>query len=178
MRRTILVDMDMVLADFNASLTHRISQETDIEPIPLEAITTKDLQDSYPVEHRDRIRAIYHSPGFFLNLQPVKGAIEAMGYLRERSELFICTAPLKVYDNCVLEKYRWVEEKLGLDMVRRVVMTRDKTLVIGDVLIDDRIPAGSKQPTWEHVLYDQPSNKMYTDRRRLTWDNYREVLDL
>jgi 5'-nucleotidase len=77
----------------------------------------------------------------------------------------------------VLEKYEWVDQHLGLAWVDRIVLTRDKTLVNGDILIDDRPQIeGAAKPTWEHVLYDQPYNRSETGKRRLTWANWRTVL--
>ena len=39
-------------------------------------------------------------------------------------------------------------------------MCADKTLVRGDVLIDDKPHVtGSNAPTWQHLLYDAPYNR-------------------
>ena len=92
-------------------------------------------------------------------------------------QVFLCTSPLSEYQNCVLEKYEWVDEHLGPEWVDQIVLTRDKTIVYGDVLIDDRPQIdGAATPTWEHILYDQPYNRTETSKRRLTWANWRSVL--
>lgn len=35
-------------------------------------------------------------------------------------------------------QYRWVEQNLGPQFVERMILTRDKTVVMGDLLIDDK----------------------------------------
>lgn len=88
----------------------------------------------------------------------------------------ICTAPTTRYRNCVLEKHEWVEEHLGLEWVGRMVLTRDKTLVRGAVLIDDRPDiSGAMTPEWQHVVFDAPYNR-HLPGPRMTWATWREVL--
>ena len=36
-------------------------------------------------------------------------------------------------------QYEWVENHLGKDWINRLILTRDKTMINGDVLIDDKI---------------------------------------
>jgi 5'-nucleotidase len=57
-----------------------------------------------------------------------------------------------------------------------MIVTRDKTLVYGDVLVDDN-PAivGAHTPAWTHVVYDQPYNRTI-DGPRMTWTDWRDVL--
>ena len=63
---------------------------------------------------------------------------------------------MSYYYNCVLEKYQWVEAHFGYDWTKRVILTRDKTIVSGDILIDDKPEiTGCAMPPWQHVLYDR-----------------------
>ena len=39
---------------------------------------------------------------------------------------------------CVCVQYAWVEKHLGHDFLEQVILTRDKTLITGDILIDDK----------------------------------------
>lgn len=176
----ILVDMDGVLADFEAAfLESWREQHPDKLHIPLEQRTTFQVTDQYPVEWRDLVGQVYCAPGFFRNLRPIEGGIEALKEMRERGwDVFICTSPLKNYENCVLEKFQWVDEHLGRDWANRIILTRDKTLIRADILIDDKPEIeGAEKPSWEHVIYSQPYNTRVTkSQRRLTWANWQEVL--
>ena len=90
--------------------------------------------------------------------------------------LHVCTAPLTQYRYCVPEKYEWVERHLGADFIRNVVIAKDKTLVRGDVLIDDRPEiTGHLAPAWRPLVYDQPYNRA-RGGPRMTWANWREAI--
>ncbi len=94
-------------------------------------------------------------------------------------EVKICTSPLSSYDHCVLEKYQWVEEHLGRGFTKRIIFSKDKTLIHGDFLIDDN-PEPEKDkaltPVWKHIIFDYPYNQSIKDKKRLeTWDNWEEL---
>ena len=40
--------------------------------------------------------------------------------------------------HCVTEKYQWVDKYLGKKAVTQLMLTKDKTIVHGDILIDDK----------------------------------------
>jgi 5'-nucleotidase len=59
-----------------------------------------------------------------------------------------------------------------------MIVSKDKTIVHGDFLIDDKPSIkGVQQPTWEHLLYSQPWNAKVSSKRRITWQNWRSVID-
>ena len=109
---------------------------------------------------------------------PVAGAKDALAEMEAMGhELFICSSPLSTHDNSVQEKYEWVERNLGAPWVKRIVLTKDKTIVMADLLIDDKpiITGVESAPVWEHILYDRPYNREI-QKRRMTWDNWKEIL--
>jgi 5'-nucleotidase len=88
----------------------------------------------------------------------------------------ICTAPLTAFTHCVTEKYQWVQDHLGPHWVRRIVLTKDKTLVRGDVLMDDKPEVtGCLVPSREHLVFEAPYN-LGSPARRVNWANWRQVL--
>jgi 5'-nucleotidase len=177
----ILVDMDGVLADFeSAFLTDWQRQHPEKAFVPLDARTTFYLNEQYPQELREFVFSIYCAPKFFRQLAPIPGGAQALTEMQRLGyEVFICTSPLEIYENCVLEKFQWVDEHLGHSWIRQLVLTSDKTLVRADILIDDKpVISGVETPNWEHILYDQPYNRSDTTKRRLTWQNWKSVLGL
>jgi len=175
----ILVDQDGPLADFEEEWLNRWREKYPDE-FYIDHVDREDfyIHDQYPKHLRAQVDAVYHAPGFYRNLPVVKGCQEAMFEMLDMGiDVRICTAPLPAYQNCVLEKYEWIEEHLGMEFVLRTIIAPDKTLVRGDILLDDKPTVkGSMKPTWEHVLYTSPYNRRITDQKRLTWDNWKEVL--
>ena len=101
-------------------------------------------------------------PGFFLSLEPLPGAIEAVKWLEQHHEVYITTRPSYLNVHCYSEKREWVEKYFGLHTCKNLTFAPNKGLIIGDVLIDDfhwerftgrQILFGSNEfPNWEAVL--------------------------
>lgn len=179
-QKRILVDQDGVLANYVRGHLEAIRREfPELAMIDESEISEFDTDAHFPKAYRSRIEALSLRKGFFLGLQPIEGAIDAMkDMLASGHDVRICTAPKKIFDHCVAEKFAWVKYHLGQKWTERIILTRDKTLVHGDYLIDDKPSiTGVYSPSWEHVFYDQPYNRMW-DRPRLTWSNYKEVLGI
>lgn len=96
------------------------------------------------------------------------------------ARVFICTTLKKFFHNphCAGNKHAWVMKHLGKGWTERVILTRDKTLVHGDVLIDDKPDVeGVAKPTWKHVYFDQPYNRKNTIRPRISsWKTWKETV--
>jgi 5'-nucleotidase len=175
----ILLDQDGVLADFeHAFLDAWRTHYPAIAPVQFEDRKSFHILEDYPPELRGKAEALYTAPGFIGGLPPVPGAIEAARELLELGmDVRICSSPLRQYENCVAEKYQWVERHLGKPWTERLILTRDKTLVQADILVDDRPEiTGAVRPRWRHILYDAPYNRHVQDRPRMTWANWRNVL--
>ncbi|WP_414648890.1 5' nucleotidase, NT5C type [Dokdonella sp.] len=150
----------------------------DVVAIRADQRKTFRVRDDYPLDLRAQVDAIYHAPSFYRDLAPIAGAVEgAKAMLNAGIDVRICTSPLDAYRHCVPEKYEWVERYLGHEFVRRIVVTKDKSLILGDVLIDDNpeIPV-SRPPAWCHVVYDQPYNGNHVGPR-VTWKSWEAILD-
>lgn len=175
----ILIDMDGVIADFDKEFLQRWRERHPEKLyVPLEQRTTFYVKDSYPQELRLLVSEILLEASFFREMTPVPGAKEALEEMESKGfEVFICSSPLSIYGNCVLEKYEWVEKYLGRSWVNRIILTKDKTIIRADYLIDDKpeITGVEREPRWEHILYDRPYNREI-NRKRITWENWKDVL--
>ncbi|XP_039357394.1 5'(3')-deoxyribonucleotidase, cytosolic type [Mauremys reevesii] len=185
-----LVDMDGVLADFEGGVLRAFLARYPGEPhVELAERRGFSVRDQYRCLREDlgaKVASVYESPGFFLGLEPIPGAIEAMQEMihMQDTEVFICTSPLLKYEHCILEKYSWVEKHLGPEFVERLILTRDKTIVSADLLFDDKdtIKGAEPKPSWEHILFTCCHNKhleLQTPRRRLqSWaDDWRGIVE-
>lgn len=177
----ILVDQDGPLADFEKEFLNMWRVRFPNEHfIPLHKRRTFYIRDDYPTKLRDKVESIYLAPGFYLNLPPVTGSVEALKKMIELGhDVYICTSPLSIYENCVLEKYQWVEKHLGEDFTKRIIFSKNKQIIRGQFLIDDKPTIiDDEKAEWNHILYDCPYNQEIKDKRRLTWINWRKILTL
>jgi 5'(3')-deoxyribonucleotidase len=127
-KKIVYVDMDGVLCDYHGAYSDAIKINPKIE---------------YPQSQH----------GFFSNLEPITGAIESMRWLLESKffDVHILTAPSIHNPMSYTEKRVWVEKWLGFDMVKKLIITRNKALNKGDFLIDDNTE-GNGQSKFEGEL--------------------------
>ena len=179
----ILLDQDGVLSDYTAELykrwADRYPHEFDEYHVPLERVPY-DITGHYTGVVQAHLKAIENEPGFFGDLPPIAGAVDAAHELVALGhKVCICTRPSKhTMAMCALEKFRWVHTHLGEGFVERMMVVRDKTFAYGDYLIDDKpeVTGALEHPAWKHVLYDWPYNR-HVNKPRLSWDmNWREVI--
>ncbi|MGH0147215.1 UNVERIFIED_CONTAM: hypothetical protein FKN15_052797 [Acipenser sinensis] len=106
----VLVDMDGVLADFEGALLRkyreRYPREAFIELSERRGFLARDQYRQISPELGPKLSSVYESPGFFLDLKPIPGAIEAMKEMSNlrNTEVFLCTSPILQYEHCVQEK--------------------------------------------------------------------------
>lgn len=108
----VYVDMDGVLCDY-MDMSRRYRKRTPENAFP---------QASY---------------GFFRDMIPMEGAVEAYGWLHENFDTWILTRPSVLNPMCYTEKREWVERHLGIEVCEKLIMCTEKGLLKGDYLIDD-----------------------------------------
>lgn len=128
MKKILLIDQDDVMADFLASSSY-LKKINPLIQFP---------QSQYK---------------FFENLEPIEGAIESINFLKQYFDVCILTRPSVRNPLCYTEKRVWVEKHLGYDICNNLILACDKTMVMGDYLIDDVIHSGRFNPTWEHIHF-------------------------
>ena len=108
------VDMDDTLCDYSGAFARAKAQQPAI---------------AYPQSQY----------GFFRNLDPLPGALASIQYFEGHPDLevYILTAPSIYNPLCYTEKRIWVEQYLGMEMVKRLIISPNKGLNKGDYLIDD-----------------------------------------
>ncbi|XP_011523002.3 5'(3')-deoxyribonucleotidase, cytosolic type isoform X1 [Homo sapiens] len=84
----VLVDMDGVLADFEAGLLRGFRRRFPEEPhVPLEqrrGFLAREQYRALRPDLADKVASVYEAPGFFLDLEPIPGALDAV---REMNDL-------------------------------------------------------------------------------------------
>ena len=91
--------------------------------------------------------------GFFIELEPLPGAIESYKLLEKVFDVRILTRPSSFNIGCYSEKAYWVLKHLGFEAQRKMVLSEDKSIVKGDFLIDDEINAGQLEFEGELISF-------------------------
>ena len=146
-KELIFIDMDGVLADAEKKMQIWSSKL---------GLTTTELF----------AKKLYHMPGFYADLPPIDGAVEAFEILSKHFEVYILTAPSWENPSCYTDKRLWVEKYLGKPAYKRLIISNDKSLFTGRALIDDRLKYGVTKFKGEHIHFG-------TDR----FPNWNSVLD-
>ena len=132
MKKILYVDMDNVLVNFPSSFPY----------IP------NDILEKY-TKNKDDI------PGIFSLMQPLDGAIDAYKKLSHKYDTYILsTAP---WDNpsAWSDKIIWVKKYLGRFAHKRLILSHNKNLNLGDYLIDDRTKNGAAEFKGQHIHFGQ-----------------------
>lgn len=122
-----------ILVDFDGNWNEAIERHLPgIEP------NTEhwDLHDRYPDNIND-IYQIVHAEGFTDSLLPFNDALRVLKLLDKQYEVFICSAIHQDFKYNCNEKLSWVTRFLGPHWVKKIILTADKTVIQGDVLLDD-----------------------------------------
>lgn len=177
----LLIDMDGPLCNWVKGVTDALRREHPEILLPgYDALTNFDIHTYLTPDHSKIVREITASPGFYENLDPEPGAVDALKDIEDHFQgyitPFICSSPSvprgAEFPWCHSEKIAWVQDKLGSFWANRTILTKDKTLVRGHLLIDDNPKIkGVVEPTWAQIIYARPWNALLDDTR-MTWDNW------
>lgn len=178
----ILLDQDGVLADFVTGLYRVLERELSSshflalpDPHNLkrfyidECVDTGDPDLDAYLKHQ--VQKAVNTPNLFADLPLIPGAAFYAKQLEAQAkthgfDVIVCTAPHVENSTCHSDKAKWLFEHFGLSWCKNAVMTHDKTLVQGIVLLDDKPNVvGRVKPTWEHLVFDTPYNRTQHDSR-------------
>lgn len=179
----ILIDLDDTVAhfrrNFNAMRALHYPLLTGIPDLNNHA--SFNLWEGRTEEECAAIAAIMDLPNFYRELEPYEGAVDAVEKMVAIGhEVFFLSAPWVSNPTGASDKYAWVEGHFGLDLAKKLILSRDKTIVAGDVLFDDKHPIPNKEnATWTQVFVDAPYNRDQSGYRIMDWtsDEWMIVLD-
>jgi 5'-nucleotidase len=148
MKKILHLDMDGVLVD----LQYSINEWLNSHPI---------------IAHRFETNPD-HIPGIFRDPPPLNGAIDAVNKLNNcgKYDLFICTSTPWNNPYAGSDKRFWIEKHFGLMFRRKMFITSRKDMIIGDILIDDRLKNGTTEFKGEFIHFGSDQ-----------WPNWNSVLE-
>ena len=167
----VLVDMDGVLADFDAEVLARVGVR--YPQIPLLGERQKPrIRDDYP-EYRELVHGVALEEGFFASLSLVDEALEGWQRILDAGyHPRVCSSPILANPYCQGEKLAWLDAHLapifGKAVVDEAIITREKYLQNGIAQIDDSPTIQhEEQAVWQHIMFDAPYNQSATEHPRL-----------
>jgi len=129
-KKILYFDMDNVLVNFQSGLD-QLSEET--------------LQ-----KYEGQLDNV---PGLFSLMHPLDGAIEAYVTLSNRYDSYILSTAPWGNISAWSDKAAWVQTHLGEAAKKRLILSHNKHLNMGDYLIDDRTANGAGKFTGEHIHF-------------------------
>lgn len=111
--------------------------------------------------------AVNNDHRWFAELPVVEGAKEGVRELEQFFDVWLCTKPLEANKGCRDGKGEWVEKHFP-SLGDKLIITPNKAMIRGDVLLDDAIkPEWLDTAVWAPVVYDEPFN-----REGSTWEGW------
>lgn len=158
----VLVDLDGVMADFDLTLWERTREHWPADYHP-DQQAHRFCTDLLRGAARKAVRAETYKPGFFASLAPIPGAVDGVRELAAMDgvDVWFCSKPLYGNPTCHSDKAAWLEQHLGAEWSRRLILAADKSMVFGDILLDDAprlewLELG--EAPWEPVVFTRPWN--------------------
>jgi 5'(3')-deoxyribonucleotidase len=107
--------------------------------------------------------------GFFLDLEPLEGALEGIKTLQQKYDVWILTRPSIKNTHCYTEKADWIKKYFGEEMLEKLIICPDKSLAKGEYLVDDDHRNGQTEFEGEHIHFGK-------DDKFMTWSQVVEYL--
>lgn len=146
--KIILLDMDGVICDIDQYVLDLYQEKYPNLPfIPLSQRKSQSSEQEYREKFGDQAGDAMASffkgniPNFFANLPPFTKAVAAIKnklLTNKNYQVFFCTSPLLQNPTCASDKIKWIEKIFGFEASKRVIICMDKTLITGDLIIDDK----------------------------------------
>lgn len=180
----LLVDMDAVIAHWGAEFDRSLDRiGLGTAGIPRSQHQEYwDLNKGRTPDEKAIIEQVLTEPGFYSRLEPIPGAKQALkSALRAGHDVRIVSAPYISNPTCASDKIAWIVRHYGSHWASRLILTNDKTVVHGDLLVDDKpYITGSMEPTWTHVLFgDYAYNRTAPAVIRMrSWGSPEKLLEL
>ncbi len=158
-RRTVLVDMDGVLADFDEGVETELIRRKPSIIIPDPSLHFYIEQRFDDPEDQALVRKIQSEQGFFESLTLMDGAIDGWQRIIEGGHSpRICSAPLRSNIWCTAEKLAWLDANFGPHVADAAIIDKEKWRHDGVALIDDRPEIDESRATWRHIMFTRPAN--------------------
>lgn len=141
-KKTVFVDMDGVVADFEKTLYDMFPHILHLEG--------EERQNEIDDVCQTKARNI------FSHLELMEDAKYAFSVLNEHYDVYFLSTPMWDVPESYMDKRIWLVQHFGENVHKKLILSHNKGLCIGDYLIDDRIKNGVETFAGEHIHFGQP----------------------
>jgi 5'-nucleotidase len=139
MKKILFIDLDGVIADFNAEImkvhpTIFEHEDGDYRGKVIDQICESDVR-------------------IFRRLPLMEGAYDAINYLQNHFEIYFLSTPMWNVPESFTDKRLWIEEHFGELAKKRLILSHRKDLNLGDFLVDDRLKNGAAEFKGKHIHF-------------------------
>ncbi|MBW1655225.1 5' nucleotidase, NT5C type [Flavobacterium quisquiliarum] len=132
-KKTIAIDMDGVLADFESQLLEHYNTAYGTS---LTKESIQGLSEDEAFKDRDLLVKVLNKDNFFRSLPVMPDAIESVRELQKNFEIFIVSAATE-FPVSLAEKVAWLAEHFPFIKWENIVLCGSKRIIKTDYLIDD-----------------------------------------
>ncbi len=129
--------------------TEIIIKRTDVVYFDMDGVLVENESDQ-EMWRKNRLKK-----GYFLNKKPMPSAREVFELFNSNCQVYLLSTP--VWDNihCFSEKREWVENYLGDSAKKKLILSHNKGLNKGALLIDDSKEHGVSEFEGIHIHFGQ-----------------------
>jgi 5'(3')-deoxyribonucleotidase len=170
MQPRILIDVDGPLADFVEATRRGLGGTWTHKDV-----TTWDFSGCAEFDMR-AAEKLWASEGFCANIPIIPGAVEGVRALASIGDIYYVTSPLKHSPHWMWERSQWLARYFPRGPV---IFTKDKSVVVGDFLIEDK-PQHLASWDWGiRICWDTPYNQgAKCDERASSWKDVLAIVEL
>lgn len=167
MRKIILLDMDNTIMDFSGGLVRAYNERYE-DQITLDMLDTWELQTTGALHP---VNDLWMERDFFLHLDLLNDAGEWVPKIAEKYDCYICS---HAHQLSYAEKELSLQRHFGNLFHDKIIFTKHKHLINGDILLDDKVEmlfdfANEKRTS---VCYNGHHNTVRDDRE-VNWHGLR-----
>lgn len=182
------LDLDGVMADWDGYLDSQLDLVPELADFPRQPERGwNSFADADP-KHKKAVYEILEHPEFYGSLQPIPGAVDAYRKMRKDGhDVVFISSPWATNPMGFQAKANWLYKHFGNSARANLILAGDKTLVIADVLVDDKPVIKGRLltperpgiiPVWQRVYFTQSYNEGLPGLRIENWTDgsWEEVL--
>lgn len=170
----ILCDLDGVVCGLHAEWLRRYNADFG-DSLTLADITTWDMVPHVKPECGRRIYEYLHARDLYDRIEPIAGAIDGVRRLRAAGHRVVFVTSC-VDGPMAMSKIAWLSRFDVFTSMADVVIAHDKSLVRGDLMIDD-YPKNLDDFDGPAILFDAPYNRASEHVRAVGWDRVVELVE-